>query len=98
MIGGKYECHVIPLHSTVSQIACKTSSAAGAVWNHNADGSSTASLEVVVTVDKVRVSACHSKDAHGCTFQFRNGGWGEDEYTPKVSLTTIESKLGCVAA
>lgn len=86
VIGGKYECHVIPLHSTVSQIACKTSSAAGAVWNEDGEGAGTGPLDVVVIVDKVRVSTCLSKDSHGCKFQFKNGGWWSVHNTPKVSI------------
>jgi hypothetical protein len=84
IIGGKYECFVIPLHSTVSQIACKTSSALDGSWELGDWGDGwTDRLDVVVIVDG-RQSTCETKDKHGCTYQFRNTGWWDHIYTPKV--------------
>jgi hypothetical protein len=84
-IGDKYRCDVISLHSTVSQIACKTTSALDGTWRMHDNGEGwTGPLEVRVAVDG-RVSTCLSEDAHGCTFEFRNTNWwNRIKNTPEV--------------
>jgi len=85
IIGGKYGCDVIPLHSTVSQIACKTTAALEGSWQLYGWGDGwTDSMDVIVIVDG-RVSKCVTSDAHGCTFSYRNRGHWDYYYTPTLS-------------
>ena len=77
MIGGKYRCDVIPLHSTVNQIACKTGSAIYGSETRPWDSSRTALpdgwtdlMDVKITVDGARNSTCQSTASHGCAFMY----------------------------
>jgi hypothetical protein len=75
IIGGKYRCDVIPLHSTVNQIACKTRSALGDAFLVNSGRSTyeagqTADLDVVVIVDGQYTSVCQSPDPALCRFRY----------------------------
>ncbi len=75
LIGGRFRCDVIPLHSTVNQIACKTRSAI----DDGAPGSSgpwrdggnmrTADLEVTVLVDGIYPSVCQNSEPRKCRFR-----------------------------
>jgi hypothetical protein len=77
MIGGKYRCDVIPLHSTVNQIACKTGSAIYGSETRPWDSGRTALpdgwtdlMDVKITVDGARNSTCQSTASHGCAFMY----------------------------
>jgi hypothetical protein len=80
MIGGKYRCDVIPLHSTVNQIACKTGSAIYGSETRRWDNDRTALpdgwtdlMAVQITVDGARNSTCLSTATHGCAFKYTTG-------------------------
>lgn len=82
MIGGRYKCDVIPLHSTVNQIACKTQNALeGSEIRQSGrtafpDGI-TLDLDVVITVDGVRQSKCTADSGATCKFMYTTGWWSE---------------------
>ena len=94
IIGGKFRCDVIPLHSTVSQIACKTRSAENGAFMTNWRPSyhsphddwslphgETGMLPVVVIVNGISKSTCSRGDSDpACMFEFTSRWY----HTPKI--------------
>ena len=94
MIGGKYRCDVIPLHSTVNQIACKTRSAmTGTDWG-TFDGRNTfpvgdtGDLNVTVIADGTRKSTCASSKVTDCQFRFMHA-WYHSPRLHRVSPAAV---------
>lgn len=82
---GPYTCDPIPLHSTASQIACKTQNAMTGMWDEWIGW--TGPLEVVVIVAG-KASTC---SASQCTFEYHYGWY----HTPRIySLQPVAVKTG----
>jgi hypothetical protein len=69
LIGEKYSCDPIPLHSTVNQIICKTRPALEGYYKTYWD-LWTLPQKITVIVDNTQVSTCVPAIGQTCTFQY----------------------------
>jgi hypothetical protein len=68
-VGSRYFCDPIPLHSTVNQIICKTTSALEG-YDSNSGPLWTLPQNISVIVDGSQKSSCIPSSGQTCTFQY----------------------------